>query len=191
MRTSLLKYLLIVISSLSLIFIMNCEGPEGPTGPEGPQGEQGPEGPEGPPGEDGNANVISSEWIRIGDVATPADTSLIARNYSRYHIPANQLTQEIIDGGTIIVYYQLLGMITPLPYTLAGIGGDEDKLITFAPFTPGRITILTQELDNTPWPINLDTEFRYILIPSSTPAKQKLPDFNNYHETMDFYGIEY
>jgi len=170
---------------------MNCEGPEGPTGPEGPQGEQGPEGPEGPPGEDGNANVISSEWIRIGDVATPADTSLIARNYSRYHIPANQLTQEIIDGGTIIVYYQLLGMITPLPYTLAGIGGDEDKLITFAPFTPGRITILTQELDNTPWPINLDTEFRYILIPSSTPAKQKLPDFNNYHETMDFYGIEY
>lgn len=194
MRTSLHKYLLIVISSLSLIFIMNCEGPEGPTGPEGPQGPQGelgPEGPEGPPGEDGNANVISSEWIRLGDVASPADTSLIGRNYTRYHIPADQLTQEIIDGGTIIVYYQLLGMITPLPYTLAGIGGDEDKLITFAPFTPGRITILSQELDNTAWPINLSTEFRYILIPSSTPAKQKLPDFNNYHETMDFYGLEY
>lgn len=194
MRTSLLKYLLIVLSSLSLIFIMNCEGPEGPTGPEGPQGPQGelgPEGPQGPPGEDGNANVISSEWIRLGDVASPADTSLIGRNYTRYHIPADQLTQEIIDGGTIIVYYQLLGMITPLPYTLAGIGGDEDKLITFAPFTPGRITILSQELDNTAWPINLSTEFRYILIPSSTPAKQKLPDFNNYHETMDFYGLEY
>lgn len=192
MRTTLIKYIVIIISSIALIGILGCEGPEGPTGPAGTQGAQGEQGPQGPQGPEGTANVIYSDWIPLNDasVSSPADTTLLSRNYTRYHIPAEELTQEIIDDGVIMVYYQLLGMITPLPYTLAGLGGDEDKVITFAPFTPDRITILGQELDNTAWTINSSTEFRYVLIPGGTSAKQKFPDFSNYYETMEFYGID-
>ena len=185
MKIRFFKNIVIIISSMAFIGILGCEGPEGPTGPQGAQGTEGPQGPEG------TANVIYSDWIRLGDVASSADTSLIGRNYKRYHIPADELTQEIIDGGTIIVYYKLLGMITPLPYTLAGLSGSEDLLITFATFMPRRITILSQLLDNTPTILNLDTNFRYILIPGGIPAKQKTSVFSDYYKTMDYYGIEY
>lgn len=170
--------------------LLGCEGPEGPTGPAGTQGPQGEQGPQGPEGSPGTANVIYSDWFAIGDVSTPADTTLISRNYTRYHIQAPELTQEIIDNGAVLVYYKLLGQITPLPFTIAGLGSDEDKLITYAPFEPGRLTILSQELDNTAWSINLDTQFRYVFIPGGIPAKAKMPDLNNYYDVMDYFGID-
>jgi len=170
--------------------LIGCEGPEGPTGAVGAQGPQGEQGPQGPEGSPGTANVIYSDWLRLGDVSSPADTTLLSRNYTRYHIPASDLTQDIIDNAAVMVYYKLLGLISPLPFTLAGIGGDEDKLITYAPFEPGRLTILSQELDNTAFPLNLNTQFRYILIPGGTPAKAKMPDLSNYYDVMDYFGID-
>jgi hypothetical protein len=178
MNKLIIKYLSIIVIAMLLIVVTGCEGPEGPTGPEGPQGEQGPAGPLGPAGEDGedgedgNANVIYSDWIALSTLSAPADTTVLSRNYTRWHIPAEQLSQEIIDGGAVLVYFRLLGMITQLPYTVASISDfDEDVLITFAPFAPGQITILSQSLDNTPFSLNSSSEFRYLLIPGGVPAR--------------------
>lgn len=188
MRISLLKYLLIVISSISLLFIMNCEGPEGPTGPAGPQGEQGPEGPEGPQGPEGTANVIYSEWIALSELEAAEDTTVLGRTYRKFDIPASDLTQEIIDMGTILVYFRLNGAVLQLPTTF---GGSNPIYITFSPFQPGVLSILSQNLDNTPTGLNLDIEIRYILIPGGVAAnKAYLPDFNDYHAVMEYYGID-
>ncbi len=43
--------LFLVISALSALCLVACEGPAGPMGPEGPQGPQGPQGEMGPPRE--------------------------------------------------------------------------------------------------------------------------------------------
>ncbi|MDR8390240.1 collagen-like protein [Aliifodinibius sp. S!AR15-10] len=181
MRVTIFKYLVIIISSISLFFAIGCEGPEGPTGPRGEQGEQGPEGPPGA------ANVIYSEWITLSDLEAPSDTTVLGRTYSKWEIPASELTQEIIDQGTILVYFALEGVVLPLPTTF---GGENPIYITFAPFQPGTLSILAQNLDNTAHNLEANVQFRYVLIPAETAAKQKQLDFSNYHETMEFYGIE-
>lgn len=190
MKTIFFKYLLIIISSLALIGILGCEGPEGPTGPAGPQGEQGAVGPEGPQGPAGTANVIYSDWMRLGDVSSPADTSILASNYARYHIEAESITQDIIDMGNIHVYFSLRGMVTALPFSIAQ-RFDRSIRITYATLQPGILTILSQYSDNTTVNINSDTQFRYILVPGGTPAKVNLPDFNDYNAVVEFYGIEH
>lgn len=187
MKKNNLRSLTVFIFSMALIISIGCEGPEGPTGPDGaqgPQGEIGPEGPEGPPG---TANVIYSEWIALGDLEAPSDTTVISRNYTKWDIPESALTQEIIDQGTILVYFSLNGTVLPLPSTF---GGANPIYITFAPFQPGSLSILAQNLDNTASGLNNDIQFRYIIIPGGTAAKQAFPDFSNYHETMEFYSIK-
>lgn len=182
-----MKYISGLGAIILMLGLLACEGPAGPQGSQGPQGQEGPQGEQGP---EGTANVIYSDWIQLSDLSSPADTTVISRNYTRYQIPAPELTQEIIDNGAILVYYKLLGMTTQLPFTLAGIGSSEDLLVTYAPFTPGRITILSQLLDNTPLTLNSNTQFRYILIPGGTPAKKALPDFSNYLETVKYFNID-
>jgi hypothetical protein len=187
MKKNNLRGLTVFIFSIALIISIGCEGPEGPTGPDGaqgPQGEIGPEGPEGPPG---TANVIYSDWITLSDLEAPSDTSFLGRTYNKWEIPAPEITQEIIDQGVILVYFSLTGTILPLPTTF---GGSNPIYITFAPFQPGTLSILAQNLDNTTIGLNNDIQFRYIIIPGGTAAKQALPDFSNYHETMEFYGIK-
>jgi hypothetical protein len=196
-----------------LLVMINCEGPEGPTGPEGPQGEQGPvgpAGPEGPPGEDGedgedgNANVLYSDWFTpthdgggweqvegFGDMLT------IYFDYSTADI-----SQEILDTGTILVYGNLRGYnnsiwdddeISSLPitvmYTIGGVTNIDNWDFRA---TPGnlRMTIQNSENTYTANTISVSHRFRYVIIPANTPAKVNQPDFSNYHETMEFYGID-
>lgn len=184
MRARIIRCTGIVITSILLISVIGCEGPEGPTGPRGEQGPQGEQGPEGPPG---TANVIYSEWMTLSDLEAPSDTTVLSRTYRKWEIPASELTQEIIDQGTILVYFALDGIVLPLPSTF---GGANPIYVTFAPFQPGTLSILAQNLDNTASGLNAGIQFRYILIPGGTTTKQKQPDFSNYLETMNFYGIK-
>ncbi len=189
-----INYLLtfgIVVLSLGLLA---CEGPAGSEGPQGPQGEQGLQGEQGPQGEEGTANVIYSEWMRLGDVSTGADTTILSRNFARYHIPAPDLTQEIIDQGTMLVYYQLLDLITPLPWTFSDLSsGGGTYTVTFGPLKPEFITILSQNSDNTAFTLNLDTQFRYILIPGGVAATSKVKGIDlkslSYQEVKTLFGI--
>ncbi len=178
-----------VLLALSTIAI-GCEGPTGPQGVQGLQGEVGPQGPQGLQGSPGTANVIYSDWLRLGDVSSLADTTILNRNYAMYHLPAPELTQEINDYGVVIVYYKLSGMITPLPFTLGGLSGaDSGIFITFATLKPERITLLSQRLDNTSFTLNLNTEFRYILIPGGVPAETLDGVIEDYVELIDFFQI--
>lgn len=201
MRTSILKYLLIVLSSLSLIFLMNCEGPEGPTGPEGPQGpqgEQGPEGEQGPPGEDGedgNANVIYSNWIEFNSENWSDATTLGGQVRREYPVAETQLSEEILMTGVVAVYVRFNSVadrVFSLPVNLH-ITSSREQQLNFE-LEPGTIIITFHEVEDNsvdPGTFGSVAQFRYVIIPGSTLAKQKFPDFTDYYETMDFYGLEY
>lgn len=212
MKISILKYLLIFVSSLSLLFLTNCEGPEGPTGPAGPQGEQGPQGAQGPPGEDGedgedgNANVIYSDWFTPGsDGATGwmQEDGFGGLRLIYFDYTASDITADLLEHGTIIVYADLIGyadsiwedgQISQLPITVMYIisGGETEIDNWDFRATEGNLRITFQNNQNTYMATGIATShrFRYIIIPGSTAAKQTLPDFSNYHETMEFYGIK-
>lgn len=204
MKNSLLKYLVVVISSISLIFIMNCEGPEGPTGPAGPQGEQGPVGPAGPAGEqgeqgeqgpEGTANVIYSDWITFNQANWNEPNSIGGQTRREYPVSESQITDEILASGTVALYVQfnvapINDRVFPLPMILPLTSGSEQQLAF--ELEPGNIIITLHDIEDNsvdPGTFGEIGQFRYVIIPGGTAAKQILPDFSNYHEVTTFYNI--
>lgn len=189
MKKNKMRGLAVFVFSMAIITAIGCEGPEGPTGPQGAQGPQGDQGVQGTQGDPGTANVIYSGWIVLSDLEAPTDTSVLGRSYMKYNIPASDLTQEIIDMGTILVYFRLTGTVLQLP---TSFGGADPIYITFSPFVVGTLSILSQNLvSNTSTGLNSTIEFRYIFIPGGVAAnKENLPDFNNYNAVVEYYGID-
>ena len=71
---------------------------QGAQGEQGGQGEQGEQGDQGPKGNTDTANVIYSDWI---DTEFPSN---ITDPGAGFDIDALDLTQEIIDTGTVMVF---------------------------------------------------------------------------------------
>ena len=196
MRTSLLKYLLIILSGISLIVMMSCEGPEGPTGPagtQGPQGEQGTEGPEGPAG---TANVIYSDWAEFNTANWDPATSIGGQTRREYPVSVSSLTEDIMMSGTVAVYVRfdtVPGKIFPLPVLLPLTSGNEQQLGFELELNAIVITLHDVE-DHTLEPAIFGEvgQYRYIVIPGGTAAKIKgeLPDLTNYSEVVKYFGIE-
>ncbi|MFD2790997.1 hypothetical protein KCTC52924_01654 [Arenibacter antarcticus] len=84
----------LIISGL----IMSCSKDDGEIGPQGPQGTQGDQGDQGPKGDTGTANVIYSAWIE-----TEFPTNISAPG-AGFDIEAPDLTQDIMDKGTVMVF---------------------------------------------------------------------------------------
>ena len=59
--------------------------------------EDGAVGPQGEPGQDGNANVIASDWI-------PEEFDDFSINVTSFSVTDQAFTQEILDSGTVLVY---------------------------------------------------------------------------------------
>src|SRR6266404_7609525 len=115
----ILKLILFVGVSISIMIIGCQKGPEGPAGPQGPAGSTGPTGPTGPagtPGVTGTANVIYSSWTNGSTWAIDGASGL---NY--FDITATSLTQNILSKGSIHVYWAVLGdtvnNVRQLPFT--------------------------------------------------------------------------
>lgn len=205
------RYASIVILVITVLVSMGCEGPEGPTGPQGPQGEsgpvgpEGPEGPEGPPGEDGedgNANVIYSDWFTANDAGGWSQEEGFGDMVTIYFdFSAPEISQEVLDTGTILVYGKLIGYVSSiwgddevslLPivvmYTQSG-----DTFIDNWDFRSTlqniRITFQNNQNFYSAGGISTVHSFRYIIIPANVPAKMNVPDYSNYYETVEFYGL--
>src|SRR5690606_6562177 len=106
------RYCLIALVAIAMTA---CSPEDGKMGPAGPQGEQGL------PGEDGNANVIASDWM---DIVWNFQNEA---TFKAMHIDAAQITEEFIEnGGTILMYLKQKDgnnyAVAPLPYT---IGNDQ------------------------------------------------------------------
>ena len=153
-------------------------GPQGPTGPTGPQGPQGPIGPQGPPG---TANVIYSRWSNGSSWTFDATSGLVY-----FDMATTSMTQSILSGGDIHVYWAVLGdsvnHVRQLPFT-------EQIASTFYFHNPkysiGNIRVETNNLT-----MATTNRYRYILIPGGILGRSYSNiDFNNYDEVLQRLGI--
>lgn len=207
MRKVYMRGFAVLAVSIAFMIVAGCEGPEGPTGPIGPQGElgpqgtagtQGPQGEQGPPGEDGedgNANVIYSEWITFDETNWNEPNTIGGQTRREYPISESQITDVILASGTIAVYARfdvapITNRVFPLPLILPLTSGNEQQLAFELEL--GTIIITLHDIeDHTIEPVTFGSigEYRYVIVPGGTPAKAKLPDFNDYQAVMNYYGI--
>ncbi len=138
--------LCLVIFSL---FIGSCtkEGPAGAQGPAGDPGPQGPAGPAGQPGASGTANVFYSDWITIR-LQNTSEPELFVQD-----IAAARITQEVVDKGAVLMYYEFAGFVYPLPLSPLWYN-----------YAAGRILLLSEVKE----PVG--KRVRYVIIPGGSAA---------------------
>lgn len=190
------KFMLLSVSSLIIVLVTtSCKkgdiGPQGPQGPVGPQGTQGTQGAQGPAG---TANVIYSSWF----TATPWVKDTIFGLYGfNYNYPATDITQQVLDSGTVFTFGKLLGYNTAI--WPAGQVGQMPITINYilsgttytdnwsALITPGNVHIRFTDDLNYYTSINTSHQFRYIIIPGGV-ASGRLANLS-YQELCKKYGI--
>lgn len=187
---SLMPMVLIGIFAL----LTSCEGPEGPAGPAGPAGPQGlagTTGAQGPAGQNGNANVIASSWI--------TNVWAVESNGYRAHrnIPASEITQNIIDNGTILVYTRLSSASTSIkliPCPIYNVTTGQLAYIIDALFKIGNFDVLAGAPPSGISGIEVtapNSQVRYVIIPPASNGRTSLPENpEDYYATCAWLGIE-
>lgn len=196
MKTIKIKRMSWIWAVVALFAIISCKkgdvGPAGPQGAQGAQGAQGPQGPAGPIGSTGTANVIYSGWMSFQ--SAQRDTVVDGTTLKVNHLVAPKLTQAIIDGGAILVYWRYQTTVIQLPYTGdagSGTGPAKTSTINYIP-KPGVIYITRYTHDNSASVGFGAVQFRYVLIPGGVSSNAILRglDFGDYDVMTAALGIE-
>lgn len=168
--------------------------------------KEGSKGEQGPPG---TANVKYSEWF------TPAQyqSALIfgIRNLS-FDQPAPEITQAILDSGTVITYAKLLGYVptvwsvdrvSTLPISLTYQQSGSTQTDVWSAFiSPGNLRINFTNNINAYSVLATTHKFRYIIIPGGSrlghqsdtrlmSLKKQIDNGSgvNYQEICDLFNI--
>lgn len=170
------------------------QGVQGEQGPEGEQGEQGEQGSQGPKGNTGTANVIYSDWIPTG-LPNPITTS-----GAGFDIDALDLTKDIMDKGTIMVFGRNLTIFGFDYFALPFITGENQHNFRIEKEKVLRITAATlsgaasSQVGNP-----FFEDYRYVIIPGGKPAttgpvigaKAKALNYSkmSYEELTQYFGF--
>src|SRR5665213_3418145 len=85
-----------LMASVIILGMLSCKkGDVGPAGPAGPAGAAGAPGPD---------SILTSSWIPV----SMTDTSINSNPYFIQEIPAQAITQRILDNGIVLGYLQYL-----------------------------------------------------------------------------------
>ncbi|MBO6828347.1 hypothetical protein [Allomuricauda sp.] len=190
MKTTTLNFLkmgLYAIIGLS-ITLTSCSGEDGEDGLDGMDGINGEQGPQGPAGEDGNANVIASDWQTIQwDDAIPTAGTMVLE------VPELDLADFVETGGVVMVYFKLRSgedsfatfalpfMFNNATYSFYTTTSADTGVIVVRAEDPDSQLIL--DIQNDP-----DFTLRYVLVPANVAETTSL-NFNNYNETSKILGL--
>lgn len=175
---------LIVCISIVSMGLMACSktGPAGPAGATGATGPAGPTGPTGPTGPAGTANVIYSNWTANSTWAIDAPSGL---NY--FDITTASLTQTMMNTGTLLVYWAVLGDITNNVRQVPFFETIGSNIYFHNPkYIVGKVRIETNNLA-----MATTNRYRYIFIPGGVVGRGVNPevDYNNYEAVLRYFGI--
>jgi hypothetical protein len=143
---------------MALTFVA-CQGPPGPTGATGPQGTVGPAGPSGSP------NILSSPWI-----STEA-SDWVRNNIGTFILTriAPQVTQEIVDRGSVVVFLRNFNQDTwlgnELPITYRDAINDA-RIFTI--ISPNKIQLHYVDTLADDKNLILGAAYRYVIFPPGT-----------------------
>jgi hypothetical protein len=154
------------------------------------------DGATGPAGAKGTSNVIYSAWF-TPDVYTK--TTVFGIQNFDYIKAATEITQAILDSGTVLTFGKLsgynpviwpTGQISQLPILLTYIQGSTQTDTWSAFVTEGSIRINFTNSINTYSSISNAHSFRYIIIPGGIPSTTKSElQLSDYHAVCVKYGI--
>jgi len=166
-----MKTLRITLFAAAIAVASLFTGCGGATGPAGPQGDQGPSGVTGQ-----NAIFTSS----------PADwqpsTSGSGTNFLLASYTVNIITQDAINTGVVMVYYQAsTGVWAPLPYTYPiSTSSTVEQTLTFN-YSIGQLTLQMQNSDNSvPAGPNASYNYNVVVIPTSLLKQHPGTDLKDY-----------
>lgn len=175
-------------------------GQDGVAGLDGAQGETGTTGTNGTNGEDGNANVIASEWFE------PKESDFSVNNPAYKGLPiATGIGLNVQDNAVILVYYDTDVNIRLLPSYSFDTSGEIIKTVNTHINHASRTIYVTiqkfgsdltarEYLWNASGPAyGKGVRFRYVIIPGSTSSKIGTINFKKmpYKEVMDHFGLDY
>ncbi|GAA4305869.1 hypothetical protein GCM10023143_11410 [Compostibacter hankyongensis] len=144
-------------------------------------------GLKGDKGDRGTANVIYSDWFIPNSYTKDTVFGIWGFSYTK---PVSQLTQAVIDKGSVLVYAKLLGynsaiwpgsQVAQLPIQLTYVQGATTMTDTWsALITPGNIKIRFIDDHNIYTAIATTHQFRYVIIPGGVKATStiNLKDYN-------------
>lgn len=187
MKTTILNFLkmgLYAIIGLGVLFT-SCSTEDGK---DGIDGIDGVDGAQGPAGQDGNANVIASDWQTIQwDEAIPTAATMILE------VPELDLTDFVETGGVVMVYFKLRSgeesfatfalpfMFNSAKYSFYTTTTADTGVIIVRAEDPDSQLIL--DIQNDP-----DFTLRYVLVPANMAETTSL-NLNNYDEISKLLGL--
>ena len=178
MKNSILKIKLLLMV-LGAVLMLSCSTENGEDGAIGPQGIAGVDGING---EDGNANVIISEWFNeeFSDDLRRLDTFSIE----------NDIFNEDTGSNAVLLVYGRRGLdgVFSLPVVF-----DEQSYFYFIDTADKSLTIVGQSTSERLFTYKRFREYRYAIIPGNTADKTNSPDFSKmtYEQVMDYFKLEY
>jgi len=151
---------------------------------KGDPGPAGAAGPAGPNGTSGSSNVIYSDWFT--PTSYTKDTVFGMWGFS-YTQAAPDLTQNILDSGTVIVYAKLLQynatlwpstQISALPISLTYMSGNTTMTDTWSGLASlGQVKVRFVNDQNAYKNYNSSkNKFRYIIIPGVVHSSSVTPN---------------
>ncbi len=132
-------------------------------------------GDKGDPGPAGTANVFYSAWFTPSAYTKDTVFSIWGFNYNK---TAPQITQQVLDSGTVLTFGKLLGynpsvwpatQVSQLPITLTYNSGGTTRDTWSALLSPGNLRIRMINDRNVYGSIAVLHQFRYIIIPGGQP----------------------
>ena len=180
-----MKKLNLLMTLTIALFLTACSSPE--DGVDGVNGINGQPGATGATGATGSANVIYSAWLTApaAVAATIDGTTGIATS-----IDAPELSQAILDKGTILVYMNFGNDVFSLPYT-SYAGGSNSTISSSASLKKIKLFRYAHVAgQTTSLPTNL--KWRYILIPGGVAASTLSKDYStmSYDEVLMSLNIQ-
>jgi len=141
------------------------------------KGDTGPAGAAGTAGATGTANVIYSDWFTP---ATYVKDTVFGSYGFNYDKAATDITQKIVDSGTVIVFGKLDGYVTSvwptaqvsaLPIVITYMDGSAPNIDTWSALvTTGNLRIRLVSSLNAYGSISNAHHFRYIIIPGGVKS---------------------
>lgn len=160
-----MKTFKILLTIAIVAFFNSCTPDDGADGTNGIDGINGTNGVDGQTGATGTANVIYSNWINAP--AAIAETIDATTGVSTT-IDAPELSQDILNKGTILVYMSFGSNAYTLPYTSTA-GGNANTITAISSLQKIKFFRFTHNGVGT---TNIPTSliWRYILIPGGVQA---------------------
>lgn len=180
-------YLFISLS----ITLTSCSGEDGRDGIDGIDGINGEQGPQGPAGEDGNANIIASDWKVI-----QWDEAFKGKGEMYIEIPEVNIGDFVGSGAVILVYMRFKedtnNVIHLFPFTEGS--SYYDFFIIESP-TENGIVIRIEDVEINILDIQNDENYtvRYILVPANVAQTSgianKMPE--SFGEAASLLGLDH